>query len=183
MKHGYLSNLLNSITFIWLRMSYMLVQLITWTCLLVVETIIEMYICFKCVVHSIIQAPVLNGNDISALLVCYILVTFLTGYLCFFTFLNDMLEELNKWKKNEPVFVVPSHGEWHKRTHELSVSTSQCIVPQTFNLLPFLYYSFVRVVRFFTNMQNAVFCINLVRWSPDKNIHNLIHWIKIDYVR
>jgi len=56
----------------------------------------------------------------------------------------------------------------------------QCIVPQNFELLPFLYFSFVRVLKFITHRKYAFFCIYYVRLSLDN--HNLIHWIQFDHV-
>ena len=61
----------------------------------------------------------------------------------------------------------------------------ECIVPQNFNLLPFLYYSFIRVIMFITLKQEVHFLLYLLGHillilSPD-NI-TLIHWIKIGHV-
>jgi len=39
----------------------------------------------------------------------------------------------------------------------------KCIVPQNFNLLPSLYHSFVRVIRFITNKKYVFFCSYWVR--------------------
>jgi len=41
--------------------------------------------------------------------------------------------------------------------------TSKCILLQNFILLPFLYFSFVRVIKFITNRKYAYFCIYYVR--------------------
>jgi len=50
---------------------------------------------------------------------------------------------------------------------------------KNFNILPFLYFSLVRVLRFITNMKYAL-CIFML--ACHMTIITLIHWIKIDNV-
>ena len=109
-------------------------------------------------------------------------------FSCFLDWYNKWYQLIWHFQFCCGVFVIVCGIYWHHlwQMFWILFRTSACnrpfwcIVQQNFNLIPFLKFFFVRVIRFITNRKYAFFFIYLVKLWPD-NI-NLIFWIKIDHI-